>query len=197
MFNEITEVPVAIRDFYQEVTKTEPKLDADGNQITEPKEVPSFDENGNEIMVTIQVPVFHDVVYVELKPKGEFKSLDDVWRVAERHKGKNDALIAKFLAMYSGSLQWQWHDETLAILLAPTILPTDLEIELPVRPAIIDSEGWFLRNYSRLRQCAYPSYNDQFEMQYDDVSSNVLSGQSAWRRCIDAVKAQYPKDTKD
>ena len=153
MFNQITDVPVALRDFYTEVT-------------------------------------IGDTVSVELNPKGELKTLDDVWRVAECHKGKNDAVVKSFLAMYSDSLQWQWHDDVLAIL------DTNALAELPKRPAIIDSEGWFLRNYSQLRQCAYPSYNDQFEMQYDDVSANVLTSQSAWRCCIDAIKAQYPKDTK-
>ena len=110
MFNEITEVPVAIRDFYLEVTKTEPKLDADGNQITEPKEIPSIDENGNEVMVTIQVPVFHDVVYVELKPRPETKSLLDLERVNTLHQGKNEDLIDRFAVMVNNGISYQFLD---------------------------------------------------------------------------------------
>lgn len=193
MFNEITDVPVAIRDFYEEVTKNEPLLNESGEQVTEPKEVPSFDENGNAIMVTVQVPVFHDVVYVELKPKGEFKNLDDVWRVTELRKGKNDALIARFLVMYSDSLQWQWHDEVLAILLSPTVLPTNNEVALPERPAIIDTEHWFRQNYARLRQCAYPSAERQLEMQFDDAVRKT----NEWRALISSIKEQYPPLTKD
>lgn len=191
MFNEITGVPVAIRDFYLEVTINEPLLNENGDQVTESKEVPSIDENGNEVMVTVLVPVYHDVVYVELKAKGEFKTLADVWRIAELHKGQNDELIAKFLGMYSESVQWQWHDEVLELLNHP--VPIDEEVVLLERPQIIDVDGWFRQNYARLRQYAYPSCERQLEMMFDDS----LTKSNKWQQTIVNVKMQYPKLSKD
>jgi hypothetical protein len=44
--------------------------------------------------------------------------------------------------------------------------------------------------YQRLRASEYPSFADQFDLLYH-------GGYEAWKTAIDAVKAKYPKSTKE
>lgn len=116
MFTEITDVPLNIRDFYQEVTVTEPKLDAEGNPVFSSEPVPAVDEFGNETTNIIQVPVFEDVTYVELKPRLETKTLEDLHRVNNIHKGSNAELIERFALMVRQDQDYKYLDSYLAWL---------------------------------------------------------------------------------
>lgn len=44
-------------------------------------------------------------------------------------------------------------------------------------------------SYSVLREREYPSYGEQFDMQYHDQ----LNGTSTWKDAIETVKTKYPK----
>ncbi len=48
-----------------------------------------------------------------------------------------------------------------------------------------------VRTYVELRQEAYPSQNDQADMQYWDA----INGTTTWQDAITAVKAEFPKTT--
>lgn len=227
MFEKITDVPIAIRDFYQEVTKTEPLLDAEGNQVLEPKDVPSFDDQGNEITVTIQVPVFHDVVYVELKSRPETKTLDDVWRIANLHKGMRDDLIIMFFNMYNDGTKWIYHDNYLCWHNAGIQLSESLE-QLKLMPpddtaayevkadyqVAIDNLTLSITNHQTnepqtpvIQSADYwmgSNYSALRELAYPSKEKQLemqyddkIKKTNHWVESLQVVKEQYPKLTKD
>lgn len=206
-FDKIEDVPQPIVDFYKVETRNEPT----GNMNEEQYEYQ--DEEGNTQTSTRLVPEYHDVDYVVQVSVGEFKSLDDVWRVANLHRGKRDDLIRQFLAMVCNATQWRFHDEYIDWLVdEPDIDDNqyyqydesetlkfsqelyDAAIQKwkdsePVRPAKLDIEQWFFDNYYPLREAAYPPKEKQLEMQFDDQKH----GTNTWFDSIEAVKLQYPQ----
>lgn len=179
-----------LADFYAKDEVTEIVVDEDGKAVTETVEQVITNAHGHSIVVTTTQPVYQTFIEYTLFERGETRSIADVWRVAEAHRGKRDDLIQRFLVMADKGLQWGWFDQCSAIILANPDLDEDqLAALFPSRPTPLSWVRWSVENYKRLREIAYPSKEAQFEMQYDDSVSNSKT----WQTAIEAVKRQYPK----
>lgn len=180
MYSKLTDVPADIRSFYREEVRKEQVLS----------------DNGESKLV--------DVTYVIENAPTEFKTLEDVWRVAGKHKGKRDDVIELFVGMVGDSEQYfwfgkykQWLAECDVINEANTnkvaddegVMPDDIPLPAkPVQPAVIDFDQWKLDNYEKLRQCAMPDKATQMQLMYEDMTN----GTTKFKDLTDAIKAQYP-----
>lgn len=212
MFKQITDVPTDIRDFYMEVTQSEPKLDENGDQVYTESTETHQDENGDDVEVIAQTPVYEDVVYVVEKPRTEIKSMSDVWALVRHAKGTNDPLIRDFINMVNTGESWSFHDNYIVWLTELEFLKSlqvsdDPDTEdtdearvhqdkiayhntlKPSKPSEINPDVWLRSNYADLRLAAYPPKEKQLEMQFDDGEN----GTSTWTDYIRRIKAQYPK----
>ena len=108
MYNLITDVEAPIREFYEEVIKSE----ATGNTVAEAYTY--LDEVGVGVASERQVPEYVDNTYVEQVTRPESKSKADLERVIIL--GKPLYVIDKFAAMVAVGEQWSYFDEFLAHL---------------------------------------------------------------------------------
>lgn len=219
MFATLDQVPEPLRPFYCLETRSEQQFDEDGAPLMQDVDVPSVDEQGNPITITVPKPVFADVDYVVERPRGERKSWDDIWRVAKKHAGKRDDLLAQFVAMAANTDAWAFHDAWLAWFLSRPAEPVESgeadnpdteiaehwqagitpemhdeavaawEAAEPTRPAIVTWESFKAANCKPLREVAYLPNDKQLEMMNDDLRN----GTHHWLDHQDAVKAQYPE----
>ena len=83
---------------------------------------------------------------------------------------------AKWL-MRNGVLEWLDTEQT---------QPTDAEIEAEIVRLQADYDA---KQYARDRADAYPSIQEQLDMQYWDS----VNGTTTWKDAIEAVKTEHPK----
>ena len=76
-----------------------------------------------------------------------------------------------------GTIEWQ--DDTLA-------QPTEAEIDAEISRLQAEYDA---NQYQRDRELAYPSLQDQADMQFHDLAN----GTTTWQDAIQAVKDAYPK----
>ena len=226
MFKTFAEVPTSIKPFYQEVTRSEPLLDEEGNQVFEPVEQESTDMYGNPVTVTVQKPVFHGVVYVELIGKTETKSMADVHRVIKLHKGNRDDVIELFLSMVNTGIEWDFHDDyllwfqlskDLSTALAETKAeeladPTeeDLKAHLDKISNLEQQLGSHLEAEPKEIKIVTPehwmliNYKELRMAAYPSKEEQMIlqfndmdEGTNTWQESIRTVNKQYPRVTKD
>lgn len=95
-------VPVALRGYYAEETRSEPT----GEMVSE--EYTFVDENGDEQTGIREVPEFHDVTYTVLLPFGETKSWNEVDTVVSM--GKASAVIKQFIKLAINGDHKEFHN---------------------------------------------------------------------------------------
>lgn len=207
-FENIDDIPSPIRDFY---TLQEFREET-GRFIEE--HFTYQDEYGKTHTGTRLVPEYKFVKRVVPCPVKESKSMDDVWQVAQLHRGKRDDLIRSFLEMVNnGTLQrfhhayLRWYQdkpdvknpafyETQGNPEAQPNFSQDLydaavmvwESQEPQRPELIAVDQWFIDNAPKLRNLAYPPIEEQMRMRFEDE----LNGTTTWRDAMQLVNTQYP-----
>ena len=194
MFELITDVPEAIADFYTVETRTEPT----GEQIE--TEYTYLGEDGNELTGTRMVAEMVDNDYVVQLSKPQSISFDKVAQIIEKHGGKRDDVVLKFISLAIETNKFNFLDTYLAWLDSCKEVnlynateqfddegePIDFEQkELPVEPVqfVTTTEQWKVDNYAQLRKAAYGSTVEQLEMQVDGL----------WVEHIADIKSRYPK----
>lgn len=78
-------------------------------------------------------------------------------------------------------------EQAKSAVLCNKINPTEADIELATQAQQTDYEA---RQYQRDRAYAYPSLQEQLDMQYWDS----INGTTTWQDAINAVKLQFPKE---
>lgn len=204
-FNSLAEVPTAIQPFYKEVTTEVPT----GTYVEETFEYQ--DSNGVTRTGTRTVEVMETVTKALLKETGEFKTMEDVWRVVETAKGSGDVTIRNFLGMVNNFEAWRFCNKYLVWFTAEpqpdeerflvwvnemqeysqemylTAL-TEWQAREPQGYPVINIDQWFLDNAEALRKAAYPSMEEQMRLQFEDM----MNGTTKWRDTMQAVNEQYP-----
>jgi hypothetical protein len=79
--------------------------------------------------------------------------------------------------MYEDFLEWKDEEYT---------QPTEAEIDAEIVRLQAEYEA---KQYQRNRSEAYPSIQEQLDMQYWDA----INGTTVWQDTINAIKAKYPK----
>ena len=102
-YNTLLEVPVEIREFYEEVVVSEPT----GETVWEDYDY--IDIDGTERVGQRLVPEYADVLYIKELPTPESKSKADLERVTALAKPSH--VIDAFTAMYATGEQWEWFNK--------------------------------------------------------------------------------------
>lgn len=113
MFEQITDVPVALAEFYSENVVSEQVLDEAGEPVLAQEQYTYLDEEGVEQTGTKLVPTYEDVAYVVLAPRPQSVSWDKVNQIIEKHQGKRPDVVAKFTELAQATDKWRFHDEYL------------------------------------------------------------------------------------
>lgn len=109
MFEKLENVPLAIKEFYHEMTVLESLLDENGKLVTREETYEYYDGNG-ELQTGVRLaPVYHEVTYVKENNRNDLKSWDFVELVMSR-KGKFE-FIKHCINKACESERWQFHDE--------------------------------------------------------------------------------------
>ena len=82
--------------------------------------------------------------------------------------------------------QWALRGDVLEWLDIEQTQPTDAEIETEIARLQADYDA---KQYARDRADAYPSIQEQLDMQYWDS----VNGTTTWKDAIEAVKTEHPK----
>lgn len=212
MFLTLEEVPAPLVAFYKEQTLLELQLNEDGSPQMVEESFSYEDENGIGQTGTRWVPLYLPVVRVVKIPRTEGKSIDDVWFAARLHKGTRDDLLKSFLGMVNAETAETFHDDYLEWFMSepkaddPQFVSYDhdgnpyydsvlyqealsnWQSKVPADLVLIDVDQWFLDNAQELRKLAYPSREEQMEMQFNDM----MNGTTTWQEAIMAVNLQYP-----
>ncbi|EMI4329308.1 hypothetical protein V6465_003476 [Vibrio cholerae] len=207
IFDNLEEVPLAIRAFYKIEHESIAKVDENGSPVFTDSSFTWTDENGVEQTSLERIQVFEEVDVVCEINRSEIKGWDDVELVITKHKGERDDLIALFVDLASSAEQWQFHDEYLAWLNnKPSIQSIDVDegdseqdalekaIALwesyePKPKPLMTWESYKAIHWERLRQAAYLPLEKQLELMNDDARL----GTKTWFEHQDKVKSQYPK----
>lgn len=210
-FEKLIDVPEKIRPFYHEEIRNEPVINETTGELVMVDEQYTYqDEEGTTQTAVRKVQKYLDVVYVKLIPFGEIKTDTDLLSVVKYQKGKGDHIIRSFIDMVNNGIKSKFHGDYIEYLnsieenkkaqeyydteIAGGVLPEDVLISVPeVLPEptleLIDTDTWFLENYTILRKAAYPGIADQLDILYHDR----INGDASWIDAIQAVKEQYPK----
>ena len=94
---------------------------------------------------------------------------------------KTDAIVS----LRPGA-QWALRGDVLEWLDTEQTQPTDAEIEAEIVRLQADYDA---KQYARDRADAYPSIQEQLDMQYWDS----VNGTTTWKDAIEAVKTEHPK----
>lgn len=92
----------------------------------------------------------------------------------------------KAIANLRPNSEWVLRGDTLEWLDTNTTAPTEAEINAEVSRLQAEYDA---KQYQRDRASAYPSIQEQLDMQYWDA----INGTTTWQDAINAVKAKYPK----
>lgn len=212
MFEKLSEVPKPIADFYHEEVRTEKVVDKDGNDVL--KEVPyiGIDDDGEEVELTRFEQTFHDVTYLVSNERGQTASVDEVMRVAEKHKGNRDDVLDTFIGFHLNGVQWAFYDDYMAWLgrepaqedyivyseeTTETVYDQDAfnvghkawQGEEPKKPTKQKLTTFKKHHYCKLRKFAYASSGEQNDMRFHDATE----GTETWIEHVKSVKEQYPK----
>lgn len=189
-YKTLQEVPAEIRDYFYEETVKEPVMDEDGNAVLVQESFTYVDENGDTQTGYKMVPKLEDVTYVLEKEPEDLKAWDDVDFVIEHHKGNNDTVVRYFVAKAIEYDNYEWFISYKEWLDLPVVDEEGAPItkpSAPVKPVMDTTDKWFVANYRKLREAAYPSMIEQMEMRYSAEADGTV-----WKDVITKVHTQYP-----
>jgi len=137
-----------------------------------------------------------------------------VFAVINKHKGKRSELVDTFISKFITYQEYLQKVSDLEYLVAfdqyllskdnydlalaeyeakgdpDAILPTEPTEPVEEKIYVPESvESWKKINYSKLRAAAYPSKEEQLDMQYHDQ----VEGTTTWVDTIQSIKTNYPK----
>lgn len=206
MFETITDVPAKLAEFYTSEMVEQPT----GNTFEETFTYEG--EDGRTYTGTRTVAEMQTVELVSLLPFDEAKTLADVWQVVTIHKGKRDDLIRLFLGMVNEGFRQlfyfkyrDWYlskptpeeerfsvfDDAGVAQFVQALYDDALVMWQAQEPAdyeTLNIDQWFLDNAQELRKLAYPSREEQMEMQFNDM----MNGTTTWQEAIMSINLQYP-----
>lgn len=208
-------LPVEIQEFYQEEVRTEPTgykvseeytyTDDEGTEQTATRHVPET----TEVTYLVRVPVndlksWSEVDTLITKHKGKRDHLIE-YAVQKAQENDLDQFHDNYLSWlnsepaeaermrdedgtYASDDPETEYAEHYVDGITPEIqaeLHADWQNKKPVRPNTVDFDTWKKNNYIKLRAAAYPSKEEQLDMQFHDYDG--------WKTAIQEIKTRYPK----